>query len=66
MGSAFVRIHDGGGDKDAILFNENNLHPNIKSTANQVFISYTSNSNGDFGKGFSASFSFGKKVINFF
>ena len=64
MGSAFVRIHDGGGDKDSILFNGNTPPLMILSTVNQVFISYTSNGNGA-GKGFSASFTFGKKVANF-
>ena len=36
----------------------------ISSTGNQMFISYTSNGNG-LGKGFSASFTFGKNVTNF-
>ena len=42
----------------------NTLPPTISSTGNQVFISFTSNGNG-LGKGFSASFAFGKKTGNF-
>jgi len=30
-----------------------------------MFISYTNNGDGALGKGFSASFTFGKKVTNF-
>ena len=63
MGSAILRIYDGGSNKDNQLnfFTGNTLPP---STGNQLFISYTSNSIGA-GKGFSASFTFGKKVANF-
>ena len=58
-----MRIYDGGSDKDNQLnvYTGNTLPP---STGNQLFISYTSNSIGA-GKGFSASFTFGKKVANF-
>ena len=31
-----------------------------------MFISYTNNGDGAPGKGFSASFTFGKKLINFY
>ena len=62
-----MTIYDGGSDKDNQLnaFNGNTLPPTTLSTGNQLFISYTNNGNGAFGKGFSASFEFGKKVANF-
>ena len=59
-----MRIYDGGSDKDNqlnVITGNTTLPP---STGNQLFISYTSNSIGA-GKGFSASFTFGKKVANF-
>ena len=78
----FLRIHNGGSDKDATLwkntqqqnidsesfsvnaeFTGNTLPPTINSLKNQLFISFTSNSNGA-GKGFNVSFEFGKKVAN--
>ena len=71
----FLRIHNGGSDKDATFwrnlgdqgihaeFTGNTLPPTINSLKNQLFISFKSNSNG-VGKGFSASFEFGKKEAN--
>ena len=75
-----MKIYDGGFDKGPegyydnnnyywidILLNEftgNSLPPTTLSNGNQMFISLTSNGNG-FGKGFSASFAFGKKTGNF-
>ena len=73
-----MKIYDGGFDKGPegyydngnwidILLNEftgNSLPPTTLSNGNQMFISLTSNGNG-FGKGFSASFAFGKKTENF-
>ena len=44
-------------------FTGNTLPPTINSLKNQLFISFTSNSNGA-GKGFNVSFEFGKKVAN--
>ena len=54
-----MRIYNGGSDKDNQLnvFTGNSLPLTTLSTGNQVFISFTSNANG---KGFSASFVFGK------
>ena len=75
-----MKIYDGGSDSTEgyymyndwidILLNEftgNSLPPtklsNV-STGNQIFILFASNGNG-LGKGFSASFAFGKKTGNF-
>ena len=62
-----MKIYDGGSDKDFLLnaFTGNTLPSTTLSTGNQMFISYTNNGNGAPGKGFSASFTFGKKVTNF-
>ena len=72
-----MKIYDGGSDSTEtyynawtdnyidILLNEftgNSLPPTTLSTGNQMFISFTSNG---LGKGFSASFAFGKKTGNF-
>ena len=59
-------IYDGGTNEDSQLsdFTGNSLPPTTLSNGNQMFISLTSNGNG-FGKGFSASFAFGKKTGNF-
>ena len=46
-------------------FTGNTLPPTLSTTGNQMFISYTSNGNGA-GKGFSATYTFGKKVAIFF
>ena len=56
-----MTIYDGGSDDDNEIdnFNGNDIPPTRTSTKNQIFISFTSNSNG-LGKGFSASFTFGK------
>ena len=47
------------------VFTGNTLPFTITSSGNQMFISYTNNGDGAPGKGFSASFTFGKKVTNF-
>ena len=62
-----MKIHDGGSDEDSLLnvFSGNTLPPTTLSSGNQVFISYTNNGDGAPGKGFSASFTFGKKVTIF-
>ena len=62
-----MKIHDGGSDEDSLLnvFSGNTLPPTTISTQNQMFISYTNNEDGAPGKGFSASFTFGKKVTNY-
>ena len=62
-----MKIYDGGSDKDSQLdvLTGNALPPVIISSGNQMFISYTNNGDGAFGKGFSATFTFGKKVTNF-
>ena len=60
-------IYEGGSDKDTTLggFTGNDgLYTTTLSSKNQMFISFTSNNNEAFGKGFSASFTFGKKVTN--
>ena len=59
-------IYNGGSDKDNLfnVWSGNSPPSTILSTGNQMFISFTNNDNG-LGKGFSASFVFGKKVENF-
>ena len=61
-----MKIYDGGSDKDSQMnfFTGNTLPSTITSSGNQMFISYTNNGDGAPGKGFSASLTFGKKVIN--
>ena len=58
-------MYDDGSDKK--LSSEIVLKGNktISSTRNQIFISYRHNENGAPGKGFSASFTFGKKLTNY-
>ena len=46
-------------------FTGNILPSTITSSGNQMFISYTNNGDGAPGKGFSASYTSGKKIINF-
>ena len=62
-----MKIYDGGSDKDSQLnsITGNTLPSTITSSGNQMFISYTNNGDGAPGKGFSASFTFGKKVTDF-
>ena len=62
-----MKIYDGGSDKDSQLnsFTGNTLPSTITSSGNQMFISYTNNGDGAPGKGFSASFTYGKKVTDF-
>ena len=63
-----MKIYNGGSDKDSQLnvLTENALSSAITfSTQNQMFISYTNNGDGAPGKGFSATFTFGKKVKTF-
>ena len=62
-----MKIYDGGSDKDSLLngFTGNTLPTTITSSGNQMFISYTNNGVGAPGKGFSATFTFGKKVTKF-
>ena len=62
-----MKIYDGGSDKDSQLgvFTGNTLPSPISSTGTQIFISYTNNGNGALEKKLSASFIFGKKIINF-
>ena len=54
-----------GDDNEQNAFTGNILPSAIASSGNQMFISYTNNGDGAPGKGFSASFTFGKKVTNF-
>ena len=60
-----MKVYNGGSDQDNLLsiLTGNILPSTTLANENQVFISYTSNGNGG-GKGFSASFAFGKKVAN--
>ena len=62
-----MKIYDGGSDKDLQLnaFTGNTCPSKTFSTGNQMFISYTNNGNGALEKKLSASFIFGKKIINF-
>ena len=58
-----MKIYDGGSDKDSLLniFTGNTLNSATLSTGNQILISYTNNRGEAPGKGFSATFTFGKK-----
>ena len=47
-----------------VFTGNDNVPSKISSTGNQMFIKYTDNGDGAPGKGFSASFTFGKKVTN--
>ena len=47
------------------VFTGNTLPSTITSSGNQMFITYTNNGDGAPGKGFSATFTLGKKVTNF-
>ena len=62
-----MKIYDGGSDKDSQLigFTGNTIPSTISFTSSQLFISYKNNGDGAPGKGFSASFTFSKKVTNF-
>ena len=62
-----MKIYDGGSDEDSQfgVFTGNTLPSPISSTRTQMFISYTNNGNGALEKKLSASFIFGKKIINF-
>ena len=54
-------------DTELNHFTNNNLPPTIiSSTGTQMFITYTNNENGGYGKGFSASFAFGNKSNLFY
>ena len=72
MGNYLLAIYDGGSDKDSQLkgftghFTDyNDFQLTASSSGNQMFISYKKNINiedGALGKGFSAAFTFRKKV----
>ena len=55
-----MKLFNGGSNKDELLRFEsgNSLPSQVKSSVNQIFIQFTSDSNG-FGKGFTAKISFG-------
>ena len=56
-------MYDDGSNK---LSSEIVLNGNTRSsTSNQIFISYRYNGDGAPGKGFSASYTFGKKLTNY-
>ena len=58
-------MYDDGSDKklsSEMVFNGNST---ISSTRNQIFISYKYNGCGAPGKGFSASYTFCKKLTNY-
>ena len=55
-----MKIYDGGSDKDA---ETGNYSPSpITSLRNQLFVKFTSDSNG-VGKGFTAKITFSNKII---
>ena len=64
-----MKIYDGGSDKGThflpTFISGNSIPPTIYSEGNQLFLSFTSNGINGLGKGFSASFVFGKKVTFF-
>ena len=62
-----MKIYDGGSEKDSLLnvFTGNTLPPTTLTTGNQMLLTYTKNTNGVSGKGFSASLEFGKTVTFF-
>ena len=55
-----MKIYDGGSDKDVPLFSEtgNSAPSLVTSLKNQIFVIFTSDSNG-VGKGFTARITFG-------
>ena len=58
-----MKIYDGGSDKDALLISVtvNSAPTPVKSVGNQMFIIFTSDSNG-VGKGFAAKIAFGNII----
>ena len=61
MENNHLEIYDGSNKK--LICAGNAMSSNINQ--NQIFISYTNNGNWAPGKGFSASFAFGKKLTNY-
>ena len=57
-------MYDDGSDNKWIPEKDLTENP-IKSSRNQIFISYRYDGNGAPGKGFSASFTFGMKLTNY-
>ena len=57
-----LKLYDGGSDKDLLLISETgNSEPfQVTSSRNQIFIMFTSDSDG-VGKGFTANITFGNK-----
>ena len=47
----YLKIYDGGSNKDELI---NSVTGTVKSLRNQIFIMFTTDSNG-FGKGFTAT-----------
>ena len=61
-----MRLFDGGSDRDYLLRSEtgNYLPSAVKSSRNQIFIMFITNSNGvGIGKGFTAKFTFGNLIL---
>ena len=60
-----LKLYDGGSDKDELLISKtgNCTLFQVTSFRNQIFIMFTSDSNG-VGKGFTAKFTFGNRITN--
>ena len=63
LGNAYLKIYDGGSDKDALLFSEtgNSVPSSVTSIKNQIIITFTTNGN-EVGKGFTAKITFGNII----
>ena len=63
LGNAYLKIYDGGSDKDDLLTSvTGNFVPSpVTSLGNKMFIIFTSDSNG-VGKGFAAKIAFGNII----
>ena len=61
-----MSLYDGGSDIDDLLISvTGNSAPSlVTSLRNQIFIMFTTNSN-EIGKGFTAKFTFGNKIIKY-
>ena len=64
LGNSYLKIYDGGSDKDELLRSVTGNYAPLPLTSmrNQVYVMYTTNGN-EVGKGFTAKIKFGKIII---
>ena len=64
LGNSLLQFYNGGSNKDGSLSSEtgNSAASLLKSSGNQMFIMFTSHSNG-VGKGFTSKITFGNSII---